>query len=611
MVNEHALRQEIVRAKSWRGKVGIDQARLSDHSNDFIDLFDVELDRVTEYLASQQDSQELSAKSLLTSTIAHADRHLVYEENSKPMLSDEEAQGLRYKVDELVKTCLKLQQFTQENASLFRDLAAAAETQLGMKCMDRLQRRLDATPWKHCPTSRLVTCISDIYAVLHSSENKTRDDQEKWVAPESFKRSTTKFWVAPDKLPELLLMVSTLVPLLVYGRSGRLTTKKDRLSISRLESDGSWDNLATPISSVYFESQDMVLYKDRVVRSEGSKLLRARWYGPKPVGDELIFLELKTHHDKWVNAKSIKERVKIQEKYMGDFLSFKKWDMEDVLMIVVAADPTMNSDRLDRNARLLFSMKQMVMDLNLRPCIRSTYFRAAFQCPGSDALRLTVDRDVTLIDETQCRGHSSWCFPDGAVIPSDMVKRVPFPIFEVKLSGSDTPEVIASLARDGIVTESHKFSKYLTGAAAFHTQRVSMLPYWADHVQFAPLFHIRMPDCPPNVMVSRKVEIHHSDEETGETRPCNTSSSDGIAHSLADESIVDSQENKAKSNPKIGYLREAWKAVLRWAGELGGASTTDTIVVAGKRPARVEPKSYFAVRKFRVVEHRLIFFVFV
>ena len=48
----------------------------------------------------------------------------------------------------------------------------------------------------------------------------------------------------------------------------------------------------------------MDLYKERIKRSEGAKLFRVRWYGNKPKGDEQIFLELKTHHECWINDKS-------------------------------------------------------------------------------------------------------------------------------------------------------------------------------------------------------------------------------------------------------------------------------------------------------------------
>lgn len=99
---------------------------------------------------------------------------------------------------------------------------------------------------------------------------------------------TTKFWVTEDNLSEVLLKSVTDLPLLVYGRSGLL--QKD---ITNPSTEDLWSELASPISSVYFDSANMDLYNERIKRSEGAKLFRVRWYGNKPKGNKPIFLELK------------------------------------------------------------------------------------------------------------------------------------------------------------------------------------------------------------------------------------------------------------------------------------------------------------------------------
>ena len=110
---------------------------------------------------------------------------------------------------------------------------------------------------------------------------------------------TTKFWVSEENLPQVLLKSVTELPLLVYGRSGLL--QKD---INNPQKEDLWESLASPISSVYFDSANMDLYKERIKRSEGAKLFRIRWYGNKPKSEDKIFLELKTHHECWVDNKS-------------------------------------------------------------------------------------------------------------------------------------------------------------------------------------------------------------------------------------------------------------------------------------------------------------------
>ena len=100
-------------------------------------------------------------------------------------------------------------------------------------------------------------------------------------------------------MPDVLTKSVAELPLLVYGRTGLLQE-----DINNPQKEDLWRSLASPISSVYFDSENMDLYKERIKRSEGAKLFRVRWYGKKPKGDEQIFLELKTHHECWINDKS-------------------------------------------------------------------------------------------------------------------------------------------------------------------------------------------------------------------------------------------------------------------------------------------------------------------
>ena len=74
-----------------------------------------------------------------------------------------------------------------------------------------------------------------------------------------------------------------------------------------------WNTISTSITSIYFDSPgSMILYKDHIARVESAQLFRTRWYGNKPSSNELIFLELKTHHEQWVQQNSVKERVALK-----------------------------------------------------------------------------------------------------------------------------------------------------------------------------------------------------------------------------------------------------------------------------------------------------------
>jgi len=366
---------------------------------------------------------------------------------------------------------------------------------------------------------------------------------------------------------EVLLTGVTLAPLLVYGESGRLT--KDHV-LKKSEGDKLWSSMATNISSLYFDSPSLCLYKDRIARKEGSQLFRIRWYGEdKPKGDELVFLELKTHHEKWINSSSLKERVNIREKDVSTFLSRTQWKIQDAETIVHAGNPELKGKDLDKAVDLLLRMHQLVVKHDLHPCLRSKYQRLAFQSSDSNKLRVTVDRNITLVDETSAL-EGDWCIADSA-IGEHMVKKVPYDVLEVKLAGCDMPESIESLLQEGAILEAIKFSKFLSGAAAFGTTKVSLLPYWAEHKDFAPLF---AGSFHPNGSVNSSDWTRATDDSSGETGYLTNA-----AMTMDVAAGNDGQVNEPSKKFPFGIRQRHHKKEPR---------------IAPKQPARVEPKSYFA-----------------
>lgn len=94
---------------------------------------------------------------------------------------------------------------------------------------------------------------------------------------------------------------------------------------------------------------------------------------------------------------------------------------------------------------------------------------------------------MTLVDErARSPGTNEWCLADDQV-QSAKSTVVPFNVFEVKLAGDDPmPPGLQKAEDTGVIEIATKFSKFLTGAAAFNT--VTMLPYWAAHPAFRSFF---------------------------------------------------------------------------------------------------------------------------
>lgn len=250
-----------------------------------------------------------------------------------------------------------------------------------------------------------------------------------------------------------------------------------------------WNNFSTHISSIYFDSPELRLYHERLSRSEGARLLRARWYGEKrPKGTESLFLELKTHHEPWINDDSTKERVKIQEAQMTTLLDRNQaeWSYSQAMFIAKSGDPTLASDDLESATDLLLRIRDLVTRFDLRPCVRTCYSRVSFQSSNSNALRLTVDRDIKVYDETAAV-VGQWFV---SCLPQQAVTVIPCAVFEVKLAGKSIPQFVEQLDATSAIQRGYKFSKFLTGVSLLrgHSGHVRMLPYWANEDMFKSLY---------------------------------------------------------------------------------------------------------------------------
>ena len=282
---------------------------------------------------------------------------------------------------------------------------------------------------------------------------------------------TTKYWIRKEDFPEVLLKSASELPILVYGKSGLLTKNPKDPSEGKKQF---WKSLASPISSVYFDSENMDLYKERIKRSEGAQLFRVRWYGNKPKSDDVIFLELKTHHECWIDNKSVKERVGIVEKHMLTLMdtSSGPWAPEYAKKLVLEANPDASEEESGVSTALLLVIRDLFCKLKLRACVRTSYSRAAFQSAKNNNLRLTIDRDITVIDETKVQNEGSWCIEDNDIVPIDAFVKVPYGVFEVKVSDGKHPLFIEELQASDAIVEAPKFSKFLTGASLHNADKV-------------------------------------------------------------------------------------------------------------------------------------------
>ncbi len=288
----HQLQSGLLSVTELDSSVKEKESRFNASTGGYEETYNAELDRLSASLSASAHTIESKARALLLRADALA-------KSTSPSIDvsiDLRAQAKALSID-----LLRLQKQTDVDAQELRRIAALADCRLctGRDFEEMTERRFESSPWVVDQIGgSIVVLLSDVYSAIRELETKSKSEghqeDKEWVAPTSFERVTTKYWVSDENLYEVLLSSVQELPLLVYGRKGGriLNQKEVRSTDSSLANSTLWTSFVTSISSVYFDSDEMSMYSERLKRSEGAQLFRIRWYGSKPCGEKNVFLEL-------------------------------------------------------------------------------------------------------------------------------------------------------------------------------------------------------------------------------------------------------------------------------------------------------------------------------
>jgi SPX domain protein involved in polyphosphate accumulation len=146
--------------------------------------------------------------------------------------------------------------------------------------------RLHAQAWVRGDYSDVIVRLSNIYSSIRSDHRA----EENKDASQSFLRSTTKYWVKTEDVSRVKYATLRHLPVFLQKTSTG-------------ESDSQFTN------SVYLDNDQLELYHGRLDKTPGAIALRLRWYGPED--PTIVFVERKTHNEKWAGGVSVKERFTV------------------------------------------------------------------------------------------------------------------------------------------------------------------------------------------------------------------------------------------------------------------------------------------------------------
>jgi SPX domain protein involved in polyphosphate accumulation len=354
---------------------------------------------------------------------------------------------LEERADEFGNDLVNVETFVMQNFTGFVKIMKKHDKKTGKMQSPWFLARLVREPFYKVHLDDVLIALSDMYSrirALRSDSGSTAGTE--WVAPDSFVRKTTKYWVRCEHVLLVKKIIVKHLPLLIYGRKepGRPLSHsfaKPKEGHKKVISDS---NL---ISSVYFDTDDLELYHQRLERADGATAIRFRWYGAHGHHDKEIFIERKIHHESWSNEQSVKERFGLFQRHCEDFIAGKIPRLPEELMIDPRTKQPKPEEALQKANELFGEVQGNIITMGLQPSIRTCYSRSAFQLPYSNKVRISLDTNIRMLNECLPKKEGHWCRGINDPLMECDVHNFPYAVLEMKLGDADAgpPEWINDL----------------------------------------------------------------------------------------------------------------------------------------------------------------------
>jgi SPX domain protein involved in polyphosphate accumulation len=440
------------------------------------ELLNVQLDKVNAFQV--QTSQQLR------------DRTAACEDKLRPLARTEEGEDAaavddseRIKIasevlselDDITKEVSELEKYSRINFTGFLKAAKKHDRKRGARYRVKplLQVRLSQLPFNSEDYSPLVRRLSVMYSFVREILSTSTVEPEPGFGKDQY--SSFKFWIHTDNLLEVKTLILRKLPVLIYNPK----------SSKELESHAD----DPTITSLYFDNPQFELYTQKVARSQEAGSLRLRWTG-KLSEKPPIYLEKKivTSDDR---SKEVKVQLKL--KHVKEFLDGEyRLEKQVHRMEDMGNGETAHAESLKQDVE---ELQTFIKEHNLQPMLRANYTRTAFQIPGDDRIRISLDTNLALIredcldDQRPCRDPNEWHrtdiddsgmeFPFTAIRTGEIV-RFPHGLLEIKLRGNaaHNSEWVKDLMVSHLVKEAPRFSKFVHGVAQLFEDHVNSFPFW-------------------------------------------------------------------------------------------------------------------------------------
>lgn len=245
------------------------------------------------------------------------------------------------------------------------------------------------------------------------------------------------------------------------------------------------------VTSIYFDNPEFSLYNAKVGHVSDATSLRVRWYDQLNNASE-VFIEKKTVHP---DDTSDELKFVTKPKYIQGFLAGDYKLDKDVQKLKDRVGE--DSEEVRKFQASISEVQSYIKENNLQSVIRANYQRTAFQIPGDDRVRITLDTNLALIredcldPERPCRDPDTWHrrdiddgemdFPFSSIRKGE-INRFPYALLEIRIRGNKKYEWVSEVMSSHLVKQVPRFSKFVQGVAQLFDDHVNTFPFWVGEV---------------------------------------------------------------------------------------------------------------------------------
>ncbi|PSC71737.1 VTC domain-containing [Micractinium conductrix] len=454
-------------------------------------------------------------------------------------------------------------------------------------------------PWVQGNYSDLLVILSAVYSDLRGDRGPMPQGDDAFA--EGTIRSTTKYWVRMSDVSTVKHHILQHLPVSQVGKQS-----------------GDYAGDAQLVNSVYLDNSSLELYHGRLDKRPNAIAVRIRWYGPDEPSD--VVVERKTHKETWKGDESVHERFDLREEQV---LMYMDGDLPEEAIQQDMRHAGRSEEEVETVGALFSDVQRTIDAKQLKPMVRTQYMRTEYQIPFDGTVRIGLDTNICMIKENPEEGPTTasagrWYRDPSLPVHRTEITRFPHACLEIKLAlgeGDAPPDWVAELVDSGLLTEVHKFSKFIHGTATLFPDMVQAVPYWVDDESVRASMLMSAPE--PSVVAPSALDQHEAIRKKPRKRFGDggsfreeEDSEAGVAGSEIEElrqpllrrdtslmsraRKVGPQPGKPRPKPLGPRLSRLGRAIDWWFSKPPMQPRPSASLASGAPVKKIEPKTFFA-----------------